>query len=90
MADNRTKKKTWPRVVALELLQSWQDSRRKGDPELMAETLGYSRPVIDRALLYGYISMPELTAKITKFFADRLEAERQQAKELQDLKNADQ
>lgn len=81
----RTNKREWTRTVTQELHDAWKRLRRKGDPELMAETLQYSRPVIDRALLYGYVSMPELPDKINKFFKDRLEKEKSEAQQLNDL-----
>lgn len=77
--------KVWPRTVSQELHDAWKKLKRKGDPEVMAAELGYSRPVIDRALLYGYISMPELPDAINKFFKARLEGERQTAQELNTL-----
>lgn len=79
MAEKRKNKKEWPRTVTAELHEAWQQLRRIGDPELMAKELQYSRPVIDRALLYGYVSMPELTDKINQFFKERLERERKEA-----------
>lgn len=79
MAEKRTNKRQWERTITLELHEAWKQLRRIGDPELMAKELQYSRPVIDRALLYGYVSMPELTDKINKFFKDRLENERKEA-----------
>lgn len=78
-------KKVWPRTIAPELHAAWLKLKRKKDPEVIAEALGYSRPVIDRALLYGYISIPELTEKINKFFIDRLNKEKQQAQGLMGL-----
>ena len=87
MAEKRTNKKEWPRTVSEELHNAWKELRRMGDPEVMATALGYSRPVIDRALIYGYASMPELPDLINKFFKDRLEKERREAKQLIDLQN---
>jgi hypothetical protein len=78
----RESKKVWTRTVSQALLDAWQKLRRKGDPELMAEKLQYSRPVIDRALIHGYVSLPELPDKINKFFMDRLKEEEETAKAL--------
>ena len=86
MANTAIKEsKQWPRSVSIDLLQAWQKCKRKNDPEKMATELGYSRPVIDRALIYGYVSMPELTDKITNFFRDRLAKEKQDAASLSDI-----
>jgi len=81
----RQNKREWPRTISQELHDAWKRLRRKGDPELMAEKLQYSRPVIDRALIYGYVSMPELPDKINAFFKKRLEDERSAAQQLNDL-----
>ena len=81
----RTSKRVWTRTVSQKLHDAWQRLRRKGDPELMAEKLGYSRPVIDKALIYGYVSLPELPDKINAFFMDRLKEEEKQADELINL-----
>lgn len=78
----RTSKKKWPRTVSQQLLDAWQKLRRKGDPEAMAKSLQYSRPVIDRALIHGYVSLPELPDKINSFFMERLKEEEKQADEL--------
>jgi hypothetical protein len=87
MTKERETKKVWTRSISQELHEAWKRLRRTGDPELMAKDLGYSRPVIDRALKYGYISMPELTEKINKFFLDRLNKERGKAQELMAMAN---
>lgn len=72
----------YPRTVAEELLDAWQELKRKRDGEIMATELGYSRPVIDRALNYGYVALPEIPDLITKWFLDRLKKERESAKQL--------
>lgn len=74
--------RNYPRTIAEELHNAWKILRRRGDPELMAETLQYSRPVIDHALIYGYVTFSELPDKINKFFRDRIERERRQAADL--------
>lgn len=81
----RTNKRNWECTITKELHDAWKILRRKGDPELMAETLQYSRPVIDRALIYGYVSMPELPDKINNFFRDRLNKEKEDAQGLLQL-----
>jgi hypothetical protein len=80
----RQSKKKWDRTVSQALLDAWQKLRRKGDPELMAEKLGYSRPVIDKALIYGYVSLPELPDKINAYFMTRLTEEEKTAQALMD------
>lgn len=78
----RKNKRETPRTIAKELHEAWLALRRKGDPEVMAAALGYSRPVIDKALIYGYVSMQELPDKINEFFKNRMEKERADAAEL--------
>lgn len=82
---SRESKKQWPRTVAEELHEAWKSNRRKGDPEALAAHCGVSRPVIDRALLYGYVSVEGLTDKINQYFEDRLKKERQDAARLNSL-----
>lgn len=74
--------KQYPRTIAEELHEAWQKLKRKRDGELMAKELQYSRPVIDRALNYGYVAMPELPDLISKWLMDRLKNERSSATEL--------
>lgn len=81
----RTNKKNLQRTVPQELHEAWLSLRRKGDPEVMAKALRYSRPVIDRALIYGYCSLPELPDAINKFFKARLDKEKASARELMEL-----
>lgn len=81
----RTSKKEWPLTVAPELLASWQKLRRKKDPETIAAKLGVSRPVIDRALIYGYVGVENLATGITLFFEERLNQERKDAARLNNL-----
>lgn len=79
MAEN---KKEWPRTISEELHDAWKRLKRRGDPETMAAELKYSRPVIDRALIYGYVSLQELPDKINAYFMARLNKERESAQAL--------
>jgi nitrogen regulatory protein PII-like uncharacterized protein len=81
----RESKKQWPLTVAPELHNAWKNARRKGDPEELAKVCGVSRPVIDRALIYGYVSVEGLTDKINKYFEDRLRKERKDAARIESL-----
>lgn len=69
-------------TIAVELWDAWKKMLRTGDKEEMAKTLGYSHPVIGRALKYGYVNMPELPGAITKFFQDRIDKEKEAAAKL--------
>jgi hypothetical protein len=73
-------------TISDDLFEAWVKLRRKGDPEQIAEILGKSRPVIDKALKYGYVKDDAVVKGITKFYNDRLEAENKDAKKL--LKHA--
>lgn len=81
----RTRKIELQRTISIELFNAWQRLKRRGDPEKMAEELQYSRPVIDKALIYGYVTMPELTDKINGYFMKRLKSEQGVAAELMQL-----
>lgn len=74
--------KDYPMTVAPELFEAWVKLRRKNDPEEIATKLGKSRPVIDRALKYGYVKDDIVVAGITKFYKDRLEQETKDGKSL--------
>lgn len=81
----RESKKQWPRTIAEELHEAWKRNRRKGDPEELAKVAGVSRPVIDRALIYGHVSVAGLTDKINDYFEARLTKERADAARLTSL-----
>lgn len=81
----RESKKQWSLTIAPELHEAWKNNRRKGDPEALAEFCQVSRPVIDRALIYGYVSVEGLTDKINQYFEDRLKKEREAAARLTSL-----
>jgi hypothetical protein len=74
-----------PLTIAPELFEAWKKAKRKGDSTEMAKTLGVSKPVIDRALLYGNVTMVGLSEKVTKYFEDRLKKEREAAGRLNSL-----
>jgi nitrogen regulatory protein PII-like uncharacterized protein len=78
----RERKVPLARTISEELHNAWTRLRRKKDPETIAEALGVSRPVIDKALLYGHVLMEGLAPKITKFFEDRLDQEKADAERL--------
>lgn len=83
----KTVSEKWPRTIAPDLHEAWLKLKRKKDAAVIMAAIGYSRPVIDRALNYGFVSMPELTDKINKFFLDRLKKESQTGSELIALHN---
>ena len=69
-------KTTYPRTISLELHQVWNQYRRRKDGETLAMELGFSRPIIDRALKHGYVKTEGVAEAISKFFTDRLQKER--------------
>lgn len=75
----------YERTITEELHEAWKRLRRKRDGELMATELQYSRPVIDRALNYGYVAMPELPDLINGWFMARIKREKESAKILNEL-----
>lgn len=79
-------KKQFPaRTIAPELFDAWQGMRRKKDPQVIAEKLGVSRPIITRALNHGNVTKDGLVEKINNFFRARMEAEKDTATELNKL-----
>lgn len=77
-----SKKRIYTCTVRPELLEAWKKLRRRGDTLTIAKECGYSRPAIDHALNYGYVTLGELPNIITKFFMDRLNAEKEQSAQL--------
>lgn len=77
------KKKTkFEMTVSKELFAGWKKNRRRGDTEKLMEITGRSRPVIDRALNFGYAKKEELIDAISNFFITRLQEEKAKAKEM--------
>lgn len=74
--------KDYEMTIAPELFEAWQKSRRKGDPDEIAGILNKSRPVIDKALKYGFVKDQTVVNGITKFYNDRLSAERKDGMDL--------
>lgn len=73
------------RTIALELHKKWRDLERKGDAEKLATLFNVSKPTIDKALIYGCVHQQALVDGITKYFADRILREKEQAQQLTDL-----
>lgn len=69
-------------TIAPKLFKGWQAMRRKGDPELIMELTGKSRPIIDKALIYGHVKDNAIADIITKFYNDRIKAENEQGEVL--------
>ena len=74
--------KTFQRTIAPELHEAWKAAVRKNDVAEMTKLFQCSRQVVDRAINYGFVTMPNLAEKITNYFVDRLNAEREAAKKL--------
>lgn len=79
------KKPRRERTIARELHNEWQKLERKNDSKLIAEELGVSKPTIDNALIYGHVNQQRIVDGITKYFADRLTREREDASKLNKL-----
>lgn len=79
--------KKWPRTIAPELHEAWIKMKRKKDSEVLTKRLGRSRPIIDRALNYGHVSLQELTDQISSFFLERMTQEKQTGADLIRLHN---
>jgi hypothetical protein len=81
----KTNKVRHRRTIAIELHKQWRNLERKGDAEKLATALNVSKPTIDKALIYGCVHQQALVDGITKFFADRILAEKESAQALGDL-----
>lgn len=77
-----TKKGKRDCTISPKLLEAWKLLARKNDSQIIAKTYGWSRPTIDNALLYGYVSNPQVTDHINDYFFDRMKAENKTAEEL--------
>lgn len=76
---------TRKRTIAEELHKKWQELTRRGDAEKLTKLLGVSKPTIDNALAYGGVHKQEIVDGITKFFADRIMAEKEAAQSLTEM-----
>lgn len=73
------------RTIAEELHLQWRALERKNDSEKLAELLNVSKPTIDKALIYGCVHQQALVDGITKYFADRIISEKEDASRLKEL-----
>ena len=76
------KKAKFEMTISKELFAGWKKNRRRGDTEKLMEITGKSRPVIDRALNFGHAKKDELIDAISTFFINRMQEEKQLAKEM--------
>ena len=74
--------KDYPMTIAPDLHEAWVRARRKNDPIEIAERLGKSRALIDRALKYGHVKDQRVVEGITKFYEERVESETRDGKSL--------
>lgn len=77
---------TYRRTIAVELFKQWRQLARKNDPKVIAAHLSLSKPTIHKALIYGNVNSEAVKAGITKFFADRLRREMDEAEALEKLR----
>lgn len=73
------------RTIAEELHQQWRNLERKGDSEAIAKVLNVSKPTIDKALIYGCVHQQMIVDGVTKYFADRIIREKEEASRLKEL-----
>ena len=72
----------YPRTISQDLHDSWLILKRYGDPVRICKEKNISRPIVDRAIEYGHVKDPHVTKKITAFFSERVDAERNSGKKL--------
>lgn len=86
MTKIRQKHEPPKQTITDELFTQWKQCTRRSDVKDMAVALGYSVPVINKALKHGHVNQPELVGAITNYFMARVEAEKVQARQLQSLR----
>lgn len=77
-----THKREFEMTISPELFNAWGQLRRKKDAEVIAQEIGKSRPVIDRALNFGHVKDQRVIDGITDFFTKRKRREDKQANKL--------
>lgn len=75
----------FPCTIDKELHKAWVKLTRRGDTARMAENFGYSKPTIEKCILYGHVNNSELADMINAYFRDRLISEHKAAAELLEL-----
>lgn len=75
-------KKTFERTIEPELYEAWQMLYRTKDVEELMEITGKSYPIIQRALMHGHVKNDELCDTISKFYEDRSQKQKGQAKSI--------
>lgn len=76
----RIAKKEYPLTIPQELFDAWVKLRRTNDISTITRLSGLSRPLIDRALKYGYIKNDNLVKIITEFYKKRIDDETEMGK----------
>ena len=85
MKNKETKnptKKVLERTIDEDLFKSWQMLYRTKDVEELMEITGKSYPIIQRALMHGHVKNDELCDTISKFYEDRSQKQKGQAKSI--------
>lgn len=82
--DNK-EKKVYECTIDPQLLESWKRHVRHGDALKIMKEAKLSRPVVDRALNFGYVLSTGIAEKITKYFVKRAEGEKKAAEQLNNL-----
>lgn len=80
--NNMRPVKDYPMTIAPELHEAWVRMRRKNDPKEIAEELGKSRALIDRALKYGHVKDQNVVKGITEYYERRLDNETRDGKSI--------
>lgn len=75
-------KKTYERTINKNLFEAWQMLRRTDDVRELSEITGKSNPIIYRALNYGHIKDESITETISRFYENRAESQKEQAKKI--------
>lgn len=72
-------KKKFDQKITMSLFEAWKSSTRYGDAKSICEVTGWSYPVVQRALKYGYANSDKLINDISNFFVKRTMSEKEAA-----------
>jgi hypothetical protein len=64
-------KQTFEQTITDKRLQKWRSARRMNDSKIISERFGICRPVIDRALNFGYVKKQKTIEAIDQYFDER-------------------
>ena len=74
------KKIKYESTINHELLNAWKMQYRTGDVKELMKLSNRSYPVVQRAIMFGYVKNDELCNIISNYYLERAKKQKQQAK----------